>query len=132
MSSSGPARAAVEQFLAAVHARDAAAAAACFAPQARYANVPHPAVIGPAGVHELLAPILSRSSRVQWDLVSASFQAERAWLERVDHFWIDGCEYAIECNAVVEVDPSSGLITQFRDYVDLGVWRERLGGVLDR
>jgi limonene-1,2-epoxide hydrolase len=132
MTTSAPARAAIERFLAAVHARDAGAAAACFAPRARYANVPHPPVVGPAGVQKLLTPILSRSSRVQWELVSASFEAERAWLERVDRFWIDGREYAIECNAVAEVDPGSGLITQFRDYVDLGVWRERLGGVLDR
>jgi limonene-1,2-epoxide hydrolase len=122
----------VGRFLAAVHARDPAAAGACFAPGARYANVPHPPVIGPDGVRGLLAPILALSSRVEWELVSASYQADRAWLERVDRFWIDGREYAIECNAVVEVDPRSGLIEEFRDYVDLGLWRERLGGVLDR
>ncbi|HEX3956546.1 MAG TPA: nuclear transport factor 2 family protein [Trebonia sp.] len=123
---------AVGRFLAAVHARDPVAAGACFAPGARYANVPHPPVIGPAGVRGLLAPILARSSRVVWELVSASYQADRAWVERVDRFWIDGREYAIECNAVVRVDPGTGLIEEFRDYVDLGLWRERLGGVLDR
>lgn len=122
----------VGRLLAAVHARDPAAAGACFAPGARYANVPHPPVIGPAGVRGLLTPILARSSRVVWELVSASYQADCAWVERVDRFWIDGREYAIECNAVVRVDPSTGLIEEFRDYVDLGVWRERLGGVLDR
>lgn len=125
-------RATVAAFLDAVHARDADAAAACFADAARYANVPHEPVIGPDGVRGLLAPILARSSRVRWDIVTAAYDQNRAFLERVDRFWIDGREYAIECNAVVEVDPTSGLITAFRDYVDLGVWRARLNGVLDR
>lgn len=130
--SASRAREAVGQFLTAVHARDPGAAAACFAPGARYANVPHPPVVGPAGVRGLLAPILTRSSRVQWDVVSESYRSDCAWVERVDRFWIDGREYAIECNAVIEVDPGTGLIVEFRDYVDLGVWRERLSGVLDR
>lgn len=127
---SGPAHAALTRFLDAVHTRDAAAAGSCFAPTGTYANMPHPPVVGPAGVAGLLAPILARSSRVRWDLVSAAYTPGRAWLERVDRFWIDGREYAIECNAVAEVDGASGLITAFRDYVDLGVWRARLGDVL--
>jgi limonene-1,2-epoxide hydrolase len=124
------ARTAVERFLAAVGAGDAAAAAACFAPDATYANMPHPPVRGPEGVRGLLAPILDRSEYVEWEIVTASFAEDRAWLERVDRFRIDGREYAIECNGVVEVDPATGLITAFRDYVDLQVWRERLGDVL--
>lgn len=120
----------VARFLDAVAARDADAAGACFAPGAPYANMPHPPVFGPAGVAGLLAPILARSERVRWDLVSASYAPTRAWLERVDRFWIDGREYAIECNGVAEVDPAAGLITAFRDYVDLSVWRGRLGDVL--
>lgn len=118
------------RFLAAVGAGDADAAAACFSPDATYANMPHPPVTGPAGVKALLAPILDRAEYVEWEIVTASYGETRAWLERVDRFRIDGREYAIECNGVVEVDPASGLITAFRDYVDLGVWRARLGDVL--
>jgi limonene-1,2-epoxide hydrolase len=125
-----PAREVVTRFLAAVGARDADAAAACFAPDATYANMPHRPVVGPVGVRRLLAPILDRAEHVEWEIVTASFSPARAWLERVDRFVIDGHEYAIECNGVVEVDPASGLITAFRDYVDLGVWRARLGDVL--
>lgn len=128
----GPAAAAVRRFLAAVHARDASAAGRCFAPGASYRNMPHPPVHGPDGVRGLLAPILDRSSHVHWEIVSAACTPERAWLERVDRFRIDGREYAIECNGVVEVDPATRLITALRDYADLGVWRERLSGVLDR
>jgi limonene-1,2-epoxide hydrolase len=126
----GPAAATISRFLVAVAARDPDAAGACFAPGATYANMPHPPVVGPVGVAGLLAPILRRSDRVRWDLVSASYTADRAWLERVDRFWIDGREYAIECNGVAEIDPTAGLITAFRDYVDLATWRERLGDVL--
>ncbi|RTL67275.1 MAG: nuclear transport factor 2 family protein [Pseudonocardiaceae bacterium] len=124
------AREVVERFLAAVGAGDPDAAAACFTPDATYANMPHPPVIGPDGVRGLLAPILDRAEYVEWEIVTASYAPTRAWLERVDRFRIDGREYAIECNGVVEIDPASGLISAFRDYVDLGVWRARLGDVL--
>ena len=36
------------------------------------------------------------------------------------------------CNGVADVDPAAGLIVAFRDYVDLGEWRARLGDVLTR
>ena len=123
------ARVAAERFLAAVEARDARAAGACFAPDAEYANVPHPPVRGPAGVEGMLAPILDRSERVRWEIVTASYTQRRAWLERVDRFVVDGQEYAVACNGVLEVD-HTGLISAFRDYVDLGPWRELIGPVL--
>lgn len=119
-----------DRFLAAVHARDAAAAGACFAEHGTYANVPHPPAIGPEGVAALLGPILSRSERVRWDLVTASYTEERAWLERVDRFWIGGREYRVACNGVAEVDPARELITAFRDYADLAPWRAEIGPVL--
>ncbi|MGQ0844137.1 MAG: nuclear transport factor 2 family protein [Sporichthyaceae bacterium] len=125
-----PAERATRRLLSAVHAREAAAAGACFRADGTWANVPHPPSVGPDGVRALLTPILERSSRVRWDLVSAAYSNERAWLERVDRFWIDGEEYAVECNGVLEVDPDTGLITALRDYVDLATWRARLGDAL--
>ncbi len=120
----------VRRFLDAVHSRDPVRVARCFTPDANYANVPHPPASGPAGIQAMFAPILDRAERVRWDVVSEAYGTDRAWLERVDRFWIDGQEYAIECNGVYEVDPGRGLITEVRDYVDLGVWRARLGDVL--
>ena len=75
--------------------------------------------------------IVPRCERISWDIVSAQYAGDTAWLERVDRFWIDGLEYAIECNGVFRVDERSGLIREVRDYVDLGVWRARLaeGGI---
>jgi len=107
-------------------ARDAAGAAALFTLDATWQNVPHPPAIGRTGIEAMLAPILGRSERVQWDVVSASFEEHRAWLERVDRFWIDGTEYAVKCNGVVEVDAATGLMREWRDYVDVGEWRARI------
>ncbi|MCW0214422.1 MAG: nuclear transport factor 2 family protein [Pseudonocardia sp.] len=120
----------VRRFLDAVEDADPDTAAACFTAEGTYANMPHPAVVGPAGVRALLAPILTRAEYVHWEIVTACFAGHRGWLERVDRFRIDGREYAIECNGVVEVDEERELITAFRDYVDLGAWRARLGDVL--
>ena len=116
-------------FLAAVESRDPVAVAACFTEEASYRNVPHEPAIGRSGIEQLFRPILSRSERVVWDIVSSAYSADTAWLERVDRFWIDGVEYRIECNGVARVDLPTGLLAEFRDYVDLGVWRQRLEGV---
>ena len=70
--------------------------------------------------------IVHRSSRIQWDIKTASYGVDRAWLERIDRFWIDGVEYAVECNGVFDFDIDNSIIVSVRDYVDLGEWRERL------
>ena len=116
----------VRSFLDAVEARDPDAVVAHFAPQATWQNVPHPPAEGRAGIHAMLAGILGRSQTVRWDIVSESYAPGRAWLERVDRFWIDDVEYAVQCNGVLEIDEEAGLITELRDYVDLGEWRARL------
>jgi limonene-1,2-epoxide hydrolase len=125
-------RIAVDRFLAAVESCDADAVAECFTERASYANVPHPPAVGRTAIRAMFAPILGRSERVRWDVVSSAYDGDRAWLERVDRFWIDGREYAIECNGVYAVDPASGLLEEVRDYVDLATWRQRLGDVLTR
>ena len=123
------ARGAIGSFLAAVESRDPAAVAACFTPDAAYRNMPHEPATGRSEIEELFRGILTRSDRVVWDIVSDAYTADSAWLERVDRFWIDGVEYRIECNGVARIDLETGLIEEFRDYVDLGVWRQRLEGV---
>jgi limonene-1,2-epoxide hydrolase len=123
-------QATVRRFFDAVEARDVARAAACFASDATYQNMPHPPVHGPAGVAALLAPIIERSERVRWDIVSEAYVGGRAHVERVDRFWIDETEYAVACHAVIEVDEDARLITAFRDYVDLGPWRAQLTRIL--
>jgi limonene-1,2-epoxide hydrolase len=123
------AEAAVARFLAAVESMDADAVGACFTDDATYQNVPHPSVIGPEGIAGLFRPILSRCTKVHWEIVSSSYADDTAWLERVDRFWINGTEYHIECNGVAITDPATGKLAAFRDYVDLGIWRERIAGL---
>lgn len=120
----------IDGFLAAVVSRSPRAVGAMFTSDGTYANMPHPPAVGPTGIEAMMSPILSRAEKVQWDVVSRSERGPVAWLERVDRFWIDGAEYSIECNGVYELDLEQGLIRAVRDYVDLSLWRERLGDVL--
>lgn len=116
----------VRTFLAAVAARDVDAVLRCFAVDASWQNVPHEPAVGHDGIRAMLEPVLARSSRVRWDVVTEAYTGDRAWLERVDRFWIDGTEYAVQCNGVLDFDPDAGVVTALRDYVDLGEWRQRV------
>lgn len=122
----------IHQFLGAVERRDVDAAAACFADDAPYSNVPHPPVFGPAGVRAMLSNILAASSDVRWDVTTEAYVGDRGHLERLDRFVIDGTEHAVACHAVVEVDQERGLITSLRDYADLTPWRAEVVPVLER
>lgn len=118
----------VKKFLDAVAARDIDAVLTHFSPDATWQNVPHPAAVGHAGIAAMLGPILARSTEVRWDIISASYDDNRVWLERIDRFWINDAEYAVRCNGVLEIDAVAGVITELRDYVDVGEWRVRLAG----
>jgi limonene-1,2-epoxide hydrolase len=119
------ARVICDRLLEAVHDRDADGVVACFVPDGSWQNVPHPSSLGRTAIRAVFDRILTRSERVQWDVVNAVYEPHRAWLERVDRFWIDGTEYAVECNGVFEVDEDAGLLVSVRDYVDLGLWRAK-------
>ena len=119
---------AVAAFIAAVGRLDIDAACDCLTEDVRYANVPHPPVVGRDGVRGLLGPFLERCQAARWDVVSAGVTGDTAFAERVDRFWIDGREYRIECAGVYRI--ADARIAEVRDYVDLGVWRERLGTVM--
>lgn len=114
----------VVSFLAAVAARDADAVAACFADDAVYAYaVPHPPLSGLDTIRAMFADLLGACEQARWDVVTSTVDGERVWLERVDRFWFDGREVAIECAGVVEL--SGDRIQAIRDYVDLQTWQAR-------
>ena len=121
---------AVRRFLDAVEARDVDAVVASFSPDATYQNVPYEVHAGHDAIRTLFANILHRSSKVQWDILSEAYVPGRAHLERVDRFWIDGTEYSVPCHGVAHVDEDAGDITKFLDYLDLGVWREKVRSAL--
>lgn len=116
----------VHGFLNAVETREVDAVLMYFAKDGIWQNVPHPVAKGHTAIQALLTPILHRSSKVRWDVVSEAYSCNQAWVERIDRFWIDDEEYAVCCNGVFEVDRDTGLITELRDYVDLGEWRTRI------
>ena len=125
--------AAVHRLLAAIESRDLVAVADQLSVDATWANVPHPPAVGREAVIELLAPILTWSDEVRWDVVSAAVGGpggEVAIVERLDRFVIDGTEHAVACNGVFRVDPDSGTVIEVRDYADLAPWRARIGPVL--
>lgn len=114
--------------LAAIEARDVRAIEDALAPTASWQNVPHPPTMGREPVVRLLGDIVTWSDEVMWDVVSASFGPDTAWVERVDRFVIGGVEQAVRCNGVFTV--VDGVVAEVRDYVDLGEWRSRVGPVL--
>ena len=126
------ARAIVRRLLDAVESRDLERVAACLTQDATWQNVPHPVTSGRDEVVGMLARIVTLCERVEWEVVSEAYEGDRAWLERVDRFWIDGECHSVCCNGVVTVDLDRGLVRSFRDYVDLGEWRERIAPVLQR
>ena len=97
-----------------------------FDDRSSWQNVPHPQATGSEEIAEMFRPIITKSSSVRWDLTNAVYESEKAWLERIDRFWIDDVEYSVQCNGVFELDIVNGIILSVRDYVDLGEWRGRL------
>lgn len=118
--------AAISTFLSAIASRDLRSIRRSFAENITWQNVPHPPVVGPEAVMDLLAGIVCWSDAVRWDVVDQSVEPGVAWVERVDRFWIDGTEHAVRCNGRFVVDPIAGVISEVRDYVDLGEWRKRI------
>ncbi len=120
-----------DRLLAAVASRDLRRIEDVLSPACTWQNVPHAVVDGRDAVMAMLAPIITWSDRVRWDVLSASYAGTTAWLERADRFWIDGPEYTVLCNGVFEVDADAGTVVSVRDYTDLGEWRSRIGPVME-
>ena len=118
----------LDAFWAALASRDLRRIEDLLAPEVTWRNMPHPPAVGRRAVMELLAAIITWSDEVRWDVVSASYDGGRAWVERVDRFVLDGTEHYVECNGVFTVD--QGRICEVRDYVDLGEWRSRVATTL--
>jgi len=116
----------VESFFQSLRSRDMDKILSFFDERSSWQNVPHPAAKGVAEIDSMFKAIVNRSSRIQWDIVTEAYDEKRAWLERIDRFWVDGNEYAVRCNGVFEFDLETGTIISVRDYVDLNEWRGRL------
>jgi limonene-1,2-epoxide hydrolase len=121
---------AIAELLAAIESRDLRAIEAALTPDATWQNVPSSHAAGRDAVLAMLAPIVTWSDEVRWDVVSSNYDETTGWLERVDRFVIDGVEHAVRCNGVFEV--RDGRVAVVRDYVDVAEWRTRIGPVMER
>ena len=119
---------AIESLLNAIESRDLRAIEDALTPDATWQNVPSPQADGRDAVLAMLAPIVTWSDEVRWDVTSAAYDGHRGWLERVDRFVVAGDELAVRCNGVFEA--RDGRVAAVRDYVDLAEWRARAGPVL--
>ena len=122
----------VGRLLVAIESRDLRRIHDSLHPDASWHNVPHEPAVGREAVVELLAPILTWSDHVRWQVVSSAFGRGHGWVERVDRFLIDGEEHAVRCCGVFSVDPDRGVVSMVHDYVDLGEWRSRIAPVYER
>ena len=116
----------VESFLDTLSSMEMDKIMSFFDDRSSWQNVPHPQATGSEEIAQMFRPIITKSSSVRWDLINAVYEGEKAWLERIDRFWIDDVEYSVQCNGVFELDTVNGIILSVRDYVDLGEWRDRL------
>ncbi len=99
----------------------------CFTPEAVYHNIPMEAVTGPEAIRGVLAPLVTSSSRVQWDVLAiASNAAGQVLTERVDKFETNGKWITLPVMGVFEV--SQGKITAWRDYFDLAQFTSQMPG----
>jgi limonene-1,2-epoxide hydrolase len=122
----------VQRLFAAIESRDLRAVRDVLAVNATWQNVPSDAAVGRDAVLALLAPILTWSDEVRWDVRTSSCSGSTSWVERIDRFWIAGVEHAVRCAGVFDVDLARGEVVSVRDYVDLQEWRERIGPVYQR
>ena len=120
----------VSSLFRAVESHDLEAIGGCFSADATYRNVPYDPAVGREAIVEMFRLIVTKSERIEWQVISSAFSETRAHVERLDCFWINGVRYAVPCHCVAEVNTQTAEITDFRDYVDIGRWRDTLGDAL--
>ena len=114
----------IRAFLDGINARDLDAVAACLTDDVSYQLlVPHPAVTGREAVVAALGSTVLAADRVDWEVVGSLADEQRAYVERIDHFYYGDREASVECLGVFEL--RGNRIAAVRDYADLETWRRR-------
>lgn len=90
----------------------------CLAEDCVYHNMPMEPVLGRASIEAYIAPVIARSSAIEW-IVKAIAEDEqgRVLSERLDRLQINGRWLEIPLMGVFEF--SNGKISLWRDYFDL-------------
>ena len=114
----------VDDFIAAIGAKDEAAAMAFVAEDCYYDNVPVGSMTGKAKMAEFLAPMFNNKGPVEFEIVRQVAAGNTVMNERVDKFLAKGRQIALPVSGVFEVN--DGLITFWRDYFDNGTFMKQL------
>ncbi len=114
----------VTAFIDAIERKDLESAVALVSDDCEYDNVPMGKVHGPAEIRALLEPMLGTAGTIEWIVHRQAAEGPLVFNERLDRFemphgWID-----VPVTGVWEVH--DGAITLWRDYFDLGTYRDQL------
>ena len=121
-----PAEQVVNNFIAAIGAKDEATAMALVAEDCYYDNVPVGSMTGKAKMAEFLAPTFRSKGPVEFEILRQTATGNTVMNERVDKFVIKGKDIALPVAGVFEIN--DGLITFWRDYFDNEMFMKQLKG----
>jgi len=108
----------VDAFLDAFAAMDFDTALRLLAADVEYTNIPLMTVLGHDGVREVLEPFFAPIHENEFVILRRAATGPIVFLERLDRHRLDHGWRELPVDSVIEVH--DGLITVWRDYVDLG------------
>ncbi len=114
----------VTAFIRAIEADDLDTACSLVGANCEYDNVPMGKVFGPEAIRDLLAPMLSAASTIDWVVHRQAVDGPVVFNERLDRFEMPFGWLEIPVTGVWEVH--DGAITLWRDYFDETTYRDQL------
>jgi limonene-1,2-epoxide hydrolase len=109
----------VTNFIAAIERGDIDAAMEHVAPDCEYDNVPIGKNLGVDAIRQALTTFVTPENPPQFRMVRQVAQGNVVFNERVDRLLLGSREITVPVAGVWEVDPTSNLITLWRDYFDM-------------
>lgn len=119
------AEAVVDAFIAAVEAKDLDAAMAFIADDISYENMPMKPIVGRSAVRAALEGFLGPAGQVEWVINRQVAIGNVVANERVDRFQVGDGWLELPVAGFFEVN-AEGLVTLWRDYFDLGSYRNQM------
>lgn len=119
----------VTRFIRAIEANDLDTAVALVSDDCEYDNVPIGKVVGPRAIRDVLAPMLSACSSIEWVVHRQAAEGPYVFNERLDRFEMPFGWLEVAVTGVWEVH--DGSITLWRDYFDEASYRKQLPGADD-
>lgn len=116
----------VRDFIAAWPRLDPDELASFFTEDGVYHNMPLAPVAGRENVRGFIAGFLRGWTSTDWEVLNLISQGDLVIAERVDRAMVGGKAVDLPCCGVFEL--RDGKIRAWRDYFDLGTWRNALAG----